>query len=677
MLKLRANLGRILVQASETLVPKSPESTADWSQESLRLPREVGAFQTKFDLDYGPHLYGIFAAFDDPEIPEVYCMKAAQVLWTTALIAYIFNRVCGPGCVILGMFASDSQARKFSQKKLEPMGKATPEVQKLVDFTTSRRSGNSILSKQWEGGWMEFFGSNAAGNMKSTTADFVFVEEPDDANENVGNQGDSIKLLFERTKRARRPKKILGGTPSVKGFSRVAEHIERSDKRVLPVKCHECGEAHPLMFEQLWGWQAPDNPESEKHPIYGFHRPELTVYACPGCGTEWDDFQRKENIRNTVYDAMEAGDPLCGWVPTSNSPGVAGFTGLNELYSCLPGVGMADMVRDYLEAEHYADLGDNTKKIVFINSKLGRAYEYEDTRSDADTLRKEAKADPESQHDELMCPDQGLIITIGIDVQDDRLAVVIRAHGRKRRSWLMYADELYAEKTTINDQDAVWTALDKLVFSPFEHESGGSIFASAITIDSGGHATDAVYEWVSTREKKYPTVEIMAGKGSSSKTDPPVFVTPSKTLTHKDPKKRTKADKKGLKLYIIGTNKAKDYVSDQMALNAKGVGRFHYFNSDQMRDDYFDQLLAESKIPDKSGRKTWKQKPGCPCEFWDCEVYAEHAARAVNVHTKSDKQWDEIELNIKQSDLFSEARPLEVVESELEEAPRRESNYRI
>jgi len=656
-----------------------PQSTADWSQENLRLPSEVGAFQTSFDLDYGPHLYGIFAAMDDPETPEIYCMKAAQVLWTTALIAYIFNRVAGTGGVMLGMFAADSQARKFSLTKLGPMGKATPEIAQKIDFSTSRKSGNSILHKSWDTGWMEFFGSNAVGNMKSTTADFVFVEEPDDANENVGSQGDSIKLLFERTKRVRNPKKILGGTPSVKGFSRVAEHIERSDKRVLPIKCHDCGVAHPLMFEQLQGWQASERPVGEKHPIYGHHKPENTVYACPECGSAWDDFQRKENIRRTVREAMEAGDPYCGWVPTVEFTGVAGFTGLNELYSCLPGVGQAEMVKDYLEAEHYAAIGDNTKQIVFINSKLGRAYEYEDSRSDAKTLADQAKADPESQRKELLCPDQGLMVTIGIDVQDDRLAVVIRARGRDRRSWLMYADELYAEKSTINEKDRVWSELDKLVFAPFEHESGGSIFASAISIDSGGHATDAVYDWVLTRQKRFPNILIMAIKGSSSKTDPPIFARPpaTKALAHKDPKKMTKAEKRGVRLHIVGTNRAKDYLSDQMNLNAKGVGRFHYYDNEQMRHDYFDQLLAESKIPDKSGRKSWQQKPGCPCEFWDGEVYSEHAGRAMRAHSMSAAEWDELERKIKQSDMFSEALPMAPQEQQLEEAPRRQSNYKI
>lgn len=678
MLALRANLARGLERAASSLLPVPPVATAEWAQEHLQLPPETGAFQRDFSLDYGPHLHGILAAVDDPEIQEIYCMKAAQVLWTTALIAYVFKRIDRDPCVILGMFASDSAAKKFSLTKLSPIGKATRVIAARVDFGESRRKGNSIQRKEYEGGFIELFGSNSISNVKSTTAHFVFVEEPDDANENVGNQGDSIKLLFERTKRVRRPKKILGGTPSVKGFSRVAEYIELSDKRVLPIRCHECAMKHVLSLDYLSGWEADPVARGEAHPIYGLHRPENAVYACPNCGAAWDDFQRKENIRATVAEAIEAGDPLCGWEITQPGRQVAGFTHLNELYSCLPGSGHAGLVRDYLEAEHYARLGDTTKKIVFINSKRGEPYEFQDGREDADVLRKLAAEDPESQRAAKVCPDAGLLVTVGVDVQDNRLAIAVRAHGRGRRSWLLYAEELYAEKTTINDLDAVWNELDKLVFSPFERESGGSIYASALTIDSGGHATEAVYDWVRSRQKKYPSVKVMAGKGSSSQTDPPVFSHPSATraLTHKNPNKRTKADARGVKLHIIGTNKAKDYLADQMKLNTQGEARFHYYRQADMRHDYFDQMLAESKIPGRTGRPAWKQKSGCPCEFWDCEVYAEHAARAARVHLLSEKEWDDLEARIKQSDLFAQARPLAAEDDDLEAAPpRRESDY--
>src|SRR5690606_37750169 len=124
------------------------------------------------------------------------------------------------------------------------------------------------------------------------------------------------------------------------------------------------------------------------------------------------------------------GDPNCGWVPTVEYSGVAGFIELGELYTCLPGAGLVDLVKASLEADHRSALGDENAKVVFINSKLGRAYEYDDDCEDADGLLKRSQEDEESQHEELHCPQAGLLVTCGIDVQDDRVEVIIRAWGK-------------------------------------------------------------------------------------------------------------------------------------------------------------------------------------------------------------------------------------------------------
>ena len=674
---MRLNWLSPLERLAHSLEPRPLQGTAQWAETNLKLPPETGAFRTDFSLYYGPHLHGVFAAMDDPKVESVYCMKASQVLWTTALIAYIFRRVDLMPGVMLGMFASEGAAKKFVLEKLNSMGQATDIVAEKIDFSTSRKKGNSLLRKHFDDGFYSLFGSNAIHGMKGTTAPFVFVEEPDDASENVGSQGDSIKLLFERTKRAPfNRKKILGGTPAVKGFSRVEEYINLSDKRVLPIFCQGCGDPHVLSFDQMVGWESDPTHSVDKHPIYGYNKPENAVYACPNCGDCWDDFTRQDNIRTTVNDAIERNDPLKGWVKTRNIDDVAGFTELSELYSCLPGDGQKKLVEAYLEAEHYASRGDNKKQIVFVNSRLGRPYEYQDGRDSSETLLENAKQDPESQRPAKLVAKGGLLITVGVDVQDNRLAVLIRAHGRERRSWLLFADEIYAKGGTENDQDPVYNELDKIVFDSFEHESGHTLYASAISIDTGGHATDAVYSWVLSRQKKYPAVKIFAVKGSSSRTDPPVFKHPeAKPLVHKNPDKMTKADRRGVRLYMVGTNKAKDYLADQLNMNSRGDGRFHFYRASDMRSDLFEHYVAESKIPDRSGRHVWKQKSGCPCEFWDCEVYAEHAARGLGIHGYEDKRWDDIERVLMQNDLFSESAPLVAQTQEDKPRQRRPSKF--
>ena len=126
---------------------------------------------------------------------------------------------------------------------------------------------------------------------------------------------------------------------------------------------------------------------------------------------------------------------------------------------------------------------------------------------------------------------------------------------------------------------------------------------------------------------------------------------------------------------MVGTNQAKDYLASQMAANARGENRFHFYSHEEMRHDYFDQMLGEAKIPNRSGQQVWTQKAGCPVEAFDGEVYAEHAARRMKVHTMTDADWDNIEKKINQADLFEAAAPMMPVAPEPAPRERRPSTY--
>lgn len=603
---------------------------------------------------------GICHALSDDSLTDVYCMKASQVAWTTVLIGYVLSRIEQQPTPIIGMFSAVDAAREFSVEKLNPYVESCAAVAGKIDVSTTRRTGNGLLHRDFPGGFLKLIGSNAIRSMKSTPAPFVFVEEPDDAAENVQGQGDSVTVLFNRTKRYRKPKRVLGGTPSIKNFSRVEARLDMSDMCVLPVECHSCGESHVLDFANVTWLNADAEAGSEPHQVFGLALPETAAYNCPYCGELWTDSRRQENIRATVQKAVDAGDQFAGWIPTRKTGGrIKGFTGLSELYSCLPGSSLTEMVETYLEAEYYVARGDETKRISFVNNQLGKPYEYADGRPDAEAFREKAKEDSESQHDEFFCPADGLLVTIGIDVQHNRVAVIIRAWGLNDRSWLMYWGEIAATTTCIDKHDGVWKALDELVFKAFRHETGTSIYAAAISIDSSDGATsDAVYDWVRTRQQLHPNRLIMAVKGSSSpKQDPEIFTQPKlHSIDHRRHDKKTKAQRHGVKVYLVGTNKAKDWIAGHMAL--EGIaGGFHYYKLDQMRWDYFDQMTGEAKIPHKTirNRRVWTQKNGQAIEAWDCEVYALHAARAKRVHLMKQTEWDNLRNQLLQSDLFSAA----------------------
>lgn len=625
-------------------MPPTPRPTREWLADEYRLPPEGADLPGAYDPGLVPYLWGIFAALDDPDVRLVVMMKAAQIGWTFGLIGYLLKTIETNPTSIIGLFPKDGSAREFMDEKFVPAAKATPAMSGVLDVGTSRKNGNRALFKKFPGGFFKLAGSNSISNVKSTPAEKVVVEEPDDTNESIKEQGDAIRLMRERIKRYRHGQLVLGGTPSVAGVSRIEEYIAISDQRVLPVRCHDCGETHVLDWDNVT-WL--DRDQGEPHPVYGMAMPETAAYACPHCGSIWDDWQRQTNIRKTVEDAVAAGDPYCGWVPTVEADGtVAGFKELNELYACLPGTGVADMVRDYLEAESDAATGDQSGRIVFMNSKLARPYEMKSNAPGEDELESRAEA-----YDELTVPAKALVLTAGVDVQHDRLAVSIWGWGRGEEAWLIYWGEIYAQNATTDKADPCWTALDDLLFTAREHELGYRLRVSASSIDSSDGATsDAVYAYVRARQRR----GVMAVKGDSHDYGRREIYSAPKKVDYKTP---TKASKAGVQVYMVGTHKAKDLlVSDQgrITLKGSGPGRMHWYQD--VRRDWYAQMTSEVKAPHRNlrGKLTWQLKAGARNEALDTAVYALHAARAMRIHLWGEQKWDELERELAQADLFGQ-----------------------
>lgn len=636
------------------------QATAEALEEHYKLPTISGDISGTYQFYHAPYFLGVAAAMDDPDVREIDLMKASQIGWTYFLIGYILKRIkdasVGRQLPIMTLFAKEKDGKSFHDEKLVEAGQANQEwLNGLIDFSASRKAGNRWDFKSFNNGWLKLVGSNSPGNVKSSASvGLGVVEEPDDTSDDVKGQGDSISNLEERLKRYMGSLIIVGGTPAVKGLSKTESRVEASDARVLPIACHDCGEKHVLDFSHVY-WDGKDQSQPNdvdestgeildvKHDIYGYSKPETARYVCPNCQSEWDDYQRHENIRNTVYKAIEDGDKNCGWVATKEFYGKAGFKDLGEVYACIPGTSLSDVVLEYLEAQHLSNRGDDSKIIKFVNQKEGKPYEYKSDAPDEDVLRERCE-----DYQEMVVPIGGYRLTAGVDLQHDRIAIKIKAWGKSEESWLVYAGEIYG--VVVDKSDPVWKELDKILYSPIKHEQGFSLKIEAASLDtSDGTTSDAAYHFVKLR--KYKGMTLMAVKGSSNDYGSKEIFSKPKAIETKG-KNNTKAAKYGLLIYPVGTHKAKDLIASKMSLEGNsGAGRMHWYEG--VRDDYFKQMLGEVKAPGRNGKRIWQKKSGQAVEFWDCEVYATHAARALKIHVMSDKQWDDLLIRLSQQDIFS------------------------
>jgi phage terminase large subunit GpA-like protein len=620
----------------------------EWADRFRRLAKGFSAEPGRYNSMRTPWVRGIQDAIDDPNVEKVVMMKASQTAFTDGVIVnYLLKLIDIDPCAIIIMFPRTQAAEDFMEEKFAPAVRATPRMKGRIDVETSRKAGNKKLFKRFAGGMLKLVGSNSPGNVKSVTVRVVIIEEPDDANTNVKGQGDTIKLVEDRNKTHDEKKTVYGGTPTIKGLSAIEDGYNASDKRMYFVPCHDCGESHVLDWANV-KWD--ENADIE-HEIYGRAILGSAYYACPHCGSVWNDEQKNKNVQ-----AAESTDGA-GWIATAPFHGIAGFGFVSELYAPFSGSRFSVLLRRYLEAQHKKDQGDDTDWIAFVNTCLGKPYEYENKNKNSKSLKGRAE-----DYQELIVPEGGLLITWGIDVQHDRVALIGTAWGRGEESWRIYWGEISAENAVTDTKDPVWTELEQMVFTPKDHERGFKVPTSAVSIDSSdGQTNDAVYHWVRAMSKKYPTVKVMAIKGASDNTDKEIFAAPLRSIDHKTP---TKASKYGLRVFIVGTNKAKDLFTARIQLEGGGPGRVHYYES--IRADYFDQITSEVKAPSRRyrGKKVWQKKAGVRNEGFDCEVYNLHASRAVKVHLKTPAQWDALEQQLQQADLFSQPAASTVVSQE-------------
>lgn len=626
-------------QALKKWRPPEKIGTLEWNEKFRRLSAEESPDHAgKFDTMNVPWIRGPMEACDDPNVWKIVCMKSSQWAWTSGVVVgYLMKRIDIDPCNVIVMLAKEREFDTFFEEKFAPAVNETPRIRSKIDVSTSRRAGVKKHFRRFLGGFIKLVGSNSPSSGKSSTIEVAVVEEPDDANTNVKGQGDSIKNLEERTKQVQNRKVIYGGTPTIDGLSAIQDAYQQSDQCKFFVKCHDCGEAHVLDWDNV-DW---DRDGDIEHEVYGRSRPSTAWYSCPHCGSMWDDDQRWKNVV-----ASELADDA-GWTATAEFRGIRGYAHVNELYMANNyNSRLERLVERYLEAQHKKTQGEVDDWITFVNNALGLPYKHDDNNLDDEALRKRAES-----YAELIVPAGGLALTAGIDVQHDRLAIVIVAWGRGEESWRIYWGEISAKTSVTDVNDPVWTELEKLVYTPRESERGYLVPMSAVSIDSSdGQSNDAVYAWVRKMNKKYGAAKTMAVKGSSDGSDKEIFSAPRTSIDHKT---ATKASRFGLRVFIVGTNKAKDLFTARLQLEGGGAGRVHYYEN--IRGDYYEQITSEVKAPSRRlrGRMVWQKKAGVRNEAFDCEVYGIHAARAERLHLKTPEQWDALEAKLQQVDLFS------------------------
>ena len=219
------------------------------------------------------------------------------------------------------------------------------------------------------------------------------------------------------------------------------------------------------------------------------------------------------------------------------------------------------------------------------------------------------------------------LLTAGVDVQDDRLAVAVWGWGRGEVAHCVGWAELPGDPVS----DDVWRALDDVLERRWPHAGGGTLPVAMAAIDTGGHRTQAVYHYV----RQHPRTT-MAVKGANRPGQPVIGTRPALMDVHWNGQKV----RHGVQLWTIGTDTAKGELYARLRL-VDGP-RSVQFAAD-LPLDFYAQLTAERRVTRYHrgvARHEWTVPRGVRNEALDATVYAYAAALRLGLARADWDRWE-------------------------------------
>lgn len=440
----------------------------------------------------------------DASVEQVVLMTSARIGKTQACINNLvgFHASMDP-CNILIVLPTEQRAEEWSDDEFSPMVRDTPILREIFGDRKSRAAKDRRKHKTFPGGRLYVVGANAPSGLAAKTIRILCCDEVDRYPSSAGGEGDVIALAKKRTVTAWNRKVVLSSTPTIDGHSRIAKAYAESDQRRYWVPCPHCGETQVIRWEQV-RWEHDD--------------PDTAAYYCFDCGSAWSDAQR--------WGAVRKGE----WRAESPFRGIAGFH-INELSS--PWRRISETVADFLEAKR----GGPEQLMVWKNTALGEVWQEQGEAPDWERLIERREPFPMG-----VVPRGALILTAGVDNQNDRLELSVWAWAAGYESWLIDVRAFYGHP----GQNAVWDELAAALAKHWPREGGGSMRIARIGIDTGGSYTSAAYGQI--RRLRDPRIVPLKGMGGWNRSSPvtgPTMV---------DVTEAGKKIKRGLRLWTVSVD---------------------------------------------------------------------------------------------------------------------------
>lgn len=572
------DINDLAAEALAKLAPPPKFTVSQWADDRRYLSSEASAIPGRWRTSMVEYMREPMDCLGDPRVTRVVIQAAAQIAKSEFLLnacGYLIDYDPSP---IMMVQPTLEMAEAFSKDRIAPMLRDSPCLAEKVS-ENSRDTNSTIRQKMFPGGHLTLVGANSPSSLASRPIRAVLFDEVDRFPVSAGEEGDPINLAIKRTATFWNRIIAMVSTPTNKGASRIEAAYEEGDQRQRMCPCPDCGHYQALKWAQV---------------KFTERRPDTARYECAECGSLWSDSQRIAAVRKGYWQAQ------------------AEFTGIASFH--IPGLlspftTMADGVREFLAAKDPGTLR------VWVNTYLGETWEDEGQRIDAHSLMERC------EEFEGRVPDEVTLLTAGADVQDDRIEMEVIGWGDDFETWSIDYLTFYGDPSGT----ALWQEVRSALRQIYVHPRFGEMTVRACCIDTGGHYTKNVYDFVKANERVYG-IKGMPGEG--------------KPLVGR----ASKSNYGNIHLFPVGVHTAKELVFSRLRAKDGEVGRCHFPAGRSQQ--YFDGLTAEKLTTryHKGFKRQEYVKFRARNEPLDCRVYGTAALELLQVDLRAQRMAQESRL---------------------------------
>ena len=422
----------------------------------------------------------VLASLASPQLEQVTVRASVQSGKTAALIvAALYHLVHGRSVLF---YEPSEKLQRHMAKRIIQWGRASADEGIRAAYDPKRPP---LVREHESGGRLEVLNGAEATSGLSRTAEIVVVDEL------RAFQADVLQEIGDRMAAfGGRGKLITASSAGYEHECKTTAEFEKSDARQWFMACPKCKRA------TVAAWEA-----------FRYKNRPRAAYVMPCCTVELDT--------KALSLAVKAG----AWKRTAHAkvPRTRGYH--LDAFSGSAFETLETIKRTWLHAsEHRKQTGSMAEIIAFQTGRLARPYNSQlESGVTPDAIRTHCRQD----YDAGVIPAEASLVTVAVDVQDNRLEAEVSAWGAvevaeeaatelkgwsapefrglswrgkwyRLKRWALSYHRIYGDPGTTGP----WRELQRLCETRIPHALGPEVLPAAVGIDTGGHHAADVANFV-------------------------------------------------------------------------------------------------------------------------------------------------------------------------------------